>query len=175
MKTVHQLLLTDAYVAEAQRIIIAENRILRLVHQTWWVRWSFRIMMVGGAGFCLYIGVRSVGALCAALLVLGFVTEYTDRRSNARARRLGPAKGTTTTVSMDESGIGIVGALLTSHLKWEALRYRPAVRPDGVLLKLAKTSGVWLPDRALTEGTPSDVRQLLANGFKGGWDDEDRK
>src|SRR6185312_1870193 len=161
-KTVHQLLLTDEYAAEAQRIVIAENRTLRLVQQTWWVRWGFRIMVVGGAGFCLYVGLRSEAALFAGLLLLSLAAEYMGRRSNARIRRLGRAKGTTTTVSMDEDGIDIVGALSSSHLKWEGLRYQPAIRSDGVLLKIAKARGVWLSDRTLTEGTPSNVRQLIS-------------
>ncbi len=172
MKTVHQLLLTDAYAAEAQRVVIAENLALRLIYQAWWVRWTSRAIILGGIAFCLAYGLRSDAALFAGLLILTFVAEYWGLRSNARIRRMGRAKGTTTTVSMDESGIDIVGAFSSSRLKWEGLRYQPAVRSDGVLLKIAKTRGVWLPDRTLTEGTPSEVRQLVSSGFKGGWDDD---
>jgi hypothetical protein len=62
---------------------------------------------------------------------------------------------------MDENGIDIVGALGNSHRKWEAM-LPPAITPDGVLIELFRVSGMWLPDRALVEGSPSDVRQLLA-------------
>ncbi len=36
MKTTHQILLTDEYIAEAQRFAISQNTVLRLMHQTWW-------------------------------------------------------------------------------------------------------------------------------------------
>jgi hypothetical protein len=62
---------------------------------------------------------------------------------------------------MDESGIDIAGALGNSHLKWEAL-YLPVVKRDGVLLKITKAGGLWLPDRTLVEGTPNDVRRLIS-------------
>src|SRR6185312_10548990 len=89
MKTVHQLLLTDAYAAEAQRVVIAENLALRLIYQAWWVRWTSRAMLLGGIAFCLAYGLRSDAALFAGFLLLTFVAEYWGVRSNARVRRMG--------------------------------------------------------------------------------------
>lgn len=172
MKTVHQVLLTDAYAAEAQGIVIAENPALRFFYQTWWVRWLPRFVFAVGIALCLAVGFPVGAAVLAGLLVLGFVVHHLARRSHAKVRRLGRTKGTTTIVSMDEDGIDMVGAFSNTHLQWEGLRFRPAVRPEGVLLKVSKTRGVWLPDRMLTEGTAGEVRQLVTNGFRQGWDDE---
>ncbi len=43
MRTTHQIVLTDEYIAEAQRLVVAQNTMLRLVHQTWWFFWVQRV------------------------------------------------------------------------------------------------------------------------------------
>jgi hypothetical protein len=43
---------------------------------------------------------------------------------------------------------------------------QPAIYPDGVLIKLSRVNMIWLPDNALVEGLPADVRQLLAANVK---------
>jgi hypothetical protein len=161
MKTTHQLLLSDEYIAESQRIQIAENPGLRFIYQTWWVWWIPRIIFVGVIVFCLVIQQRMVAEFMAGFLIFTFFGELFGRRSLAKARDRTRSKGTTTTVSMDESGIDIDGSLGNSHLKWEAL-YVPVVKRDGVLLKFTKAGGLWLPDRTLVEGTSSDVRHLIS-------------
>jgi hypothetical protein len=49
MKIAHQIVLTDEYIAEAQRIAIAQNSVLRLMYQTWWIRWIPRFIFAGAA------------------------------------------------------------------------------------------------------------------------------
>jgi hypothetical protein len=161
MKTVHQLLLSDEYIAESQRVQIAQNRTLRFFYQTWWVWWIPRIILVGIIAFCLAIQLRWDAGLIGGFLLFTFVGEHFGKRSLAKARSRMRAKGTTTTVSMDENGIDIASALGNSHLKWEALQL-PVVKADGVLLKVTSAGGLWLPDRALVEGTPNDVRHLMS-------------
>jgi len=58
MQTVHQLLLTDEYAAEAQGIVIAENSTLRLLYKTAWIRWGSRILFACGIVFCMTYGLR---------------------------------------------------------------------------------------------------------------------
>jgi hypothetical protein len=161
MKTIHQLLLSDEYIAESQRVQIAQNPGLRFTYQTWWVWWIPRVIFVGAIAFCLVIQQRMAAGFLAGFLVFTFCGELFVQRSLAKARGRSRSKGTTTTVSMDESGIDIAGALGNSHLKWEAL-YLPVVKRDGVLLKVTKAGGLWLPDRTLVEGTPNDVRRLIS-------------
>jgi len=43
----------------------------------------------------------------------------------------------------------------------------PVIYPDGVLIKLSRVNMIWLPDSALVEGSPAEVRQLLAANVKG--------
>jgi hypothetical protein len=100
-------------------------------------------------------------------LLLASLGQYLIRRSLGSSRRLGKAKGTTVTVSMDDNGIDIVGAFSNTHLKWEGVRHQPAVRSEGVLLRITKANGLWLPDRALAEGTSGDVRRLVSTHCKG--------
>ncbi len=69
-------------------------------------------------------------------------------------------KGTTTTVSINEQGVDVVGAHGNSHTKWSAM-LPPAVYPNGVALKFNRIATLWLPDSALVGGSPGDVRQLL--------------
>jgi hypothetical protein len=161
MKTVHHLLLSDEYIAESQYVQIAQNRTLRFLYQSWWVWWLPRIVLVGTIAICLTVHLGWAAALIAVFFIFTFWGEHFGRRSLAKARSRTPGKGTTTTVSMDENGIDTVGALGTTHLKWEAVRL-PVVKEDGVLLMVTNTGGLWLPDRTLAEGTPNGVRDLIA-------------
>jgi hypothetical protein len=53
VKTTHQIVLTDEYIAEAQRLSIAQNKTLKFMYQTWWVWWLSRVAMVGFIIFCV--------------------------------------------------------------------------------------------------------------------------
>jgi hypothetical protein len=50
-------------------------------------------------------------------------------------------------------------------LKWVAVQ-EPVIYSNGVLIKLSRLSMLWLPDQCLIEGTPAEVRQLLAENVK---------
>jgi hypothetical protein len=98
-------------------------------------------------------------------LVLSFVGEWVGKRSLAKARKKTRFKGSTSTISMDESGVDVVGEAGNSHAKWLGI-LPPVVLPDGVMVKFSRFAIVWLPDRALVEGSPDDVRKLLAESVK---------
>jgi hypothetical protein len=139
---------------------------LRLMYQTWWFLWIPRIILLGAAiVFWLLIKSYFVAVFFALMVGLSFLGQFLLRRSLTKARRQFRAKGTTTTVSMDTSGINTLGAFGNSHLKWEAV-LKPAIYSNGVLIKLSRLSMLWLPDQYLLEGTPADVRQLLADNVK---------
>jgi hypothetical protein len=162
MKTTHQILLTDEYIAEAQRLAIAQNTVLRLMHQTWWFFWVQRLIFLGAAILFWSLGDSNFLLFFLALMFgLSFLSPFLSRRNLAKARRKFRAKGTTTTVSMDAAGIDMQGALGNSNLKWIAM-LKPAIYSNGVLIKFSRLSMVWLPDQSLSEGSPADVRQLLA-------------
>lgn len=50
-------------------------------------------------------------------------------------------------------------------MKWSGV-LRAIFYPHGVLLELSPRIYSWLPDRSLTEGSPAQVRQLLADRLK---------
>jgi hypothetical protein len=47
VKTTHQIVLTDEYIAEGQRLSISQNKTLKFMYQTWWMWWLPRVAMVG--------------------------------------------------------------------------------------------------------------------------------
>jgi hypothetical protein len=59
----------------------------------------------------------------------------------------------------------VVGEAGNSHAKWPGI-LPPVVYPDGVMVKFSRFALIWLPDRALVEGSPGDVRILLAENVK---------
>lgn len=160
MKTVHRNILDDEYIADAQRLTIAQNWMLRFMYQTWWTWWLPRIAFLGGMAFLVHIGAMRDAVIVGLFLLLTIFGEVHSRWTLARRRRRFRSKGTTTTVTMDDDGIRSVGALGESNLKWKAV-LKAAILPHGVLFQLTRMSWVWLPDRTLVEGTPGDVRQLL--------------
>jgi YcxB-like protein len=163
-KTVHRIAWDDAYLAAAQRAMIAQNWFFRHIYLTWWTWWLPRVGIVGIVGWLAETGVKfdwSFYAFIAGFLLLTFFGEYWGRRSLARARARNRSRGSTTMVTMSDEGIEIVGALGSSRLKWKAPR-SISVKPDGVLLMHSNLSGLWLPDSALAEGTRDDVRQLVS-------------
>lgn len=166
MKTTHQIVLTDEYIAEAQRLSIAQNKTLKFMYQTWWVWWLPRVAMVGFIIFCVANHFDwNVTALFGGFLVLSFLGEWAGKYGLAKARKRTRFKGSTTTVSMDESGVDVVGESGNSHAKWSGI-LPPVVHPNGVVVKFSRFAIVWLPDRALVEGSPEDARKLLSDNVK---------
>lgn len=165
MQTTHQILLSEEYITESQRIAIAQNRVLRFLYQTWWAWWVPRVGMAASIVFLLVERLQSPAMLMGVFLVLSFVGEVYGRRGLAKARARVRMKGTTTTVSMNEEGVDVVGAHGNSHTKWSAM-LPPAVYPNGVALKFTRMTTFWLPDSALVGGSPDDVRQVLKEHIK---------
>ena len=154
----------DASIAAAQRIIIAHNMALRLVYQTWWTWWLPRFAVIGIVGGLAAEGLNfhwNFYAFITAFLLLSVFGEYWAHRSLGHARARAKQKGSTTSITMSDEGIDIAGAYGSSHLKWKGL-HSQVVKPDGILILFSNISGLWLPDTALAEGTPGDVRELVA-------------
>jgi hypothetical protein len=166
LKTTHRIFVDDAYIAETQRLALAQNKALKLMYQTLWGGWLPRLVLfVCGVSFMFAEILRPAGAFSIALLVLSFGGEVLKRRGLAKARKKVRTKGSTNTVTMDDQGIVTSSVFGTSRLEW-TIMLPPAIYPDGVLIKLSRASMVWLPDQTLVEGSPADVRQLLAENVK---------
>jgi hypothetical protein len=165
LKTRHQFVLTDEYIEDAQRLTIAQNKTLKLLYQTWWVWWLPRVVIAGVIIYCLLHHLESTAAVLGTFLVVHFWGQWFGRRTLAKARKNLRTKGSTSVVSMNDQGVDIDGAHGTSHLKWSAMLL-PTIYPQGVLIKFSRLVGLWLPDHALTEGSPADVRKLLAENVK---------
>jgi membrane protein implicated in regulation of membrane protease activity len=166
MKTTHKIVSTDGYIAEAQRLAIAQNKGLKFIYQTWWALWLPRVAMIAFIFFCVVNHFDwSLTAIFVGFLVLSFLGEWLGRRGLAKARKTIRFKGSTTTVSMDENGVDVVGPVSNSHSKWAGL-LKAVVHPNGVSIQVSRISWIWLPDQALVEGSPEDVRKLLAENVR---------
>ncbi len=161
MKTIHQIVLTDDYIAQAQRLAIQHNKALRLMYGSWWIWWVPRIALALATLFLLMHRVTDIVWFPVGFIALSFAVEWSTRRSLTRSRKQARAKGSTATVIMDETGLYIAGVLGTSDVKWGALP-APVFLSDGVLINPPRTSSLWLPDKCLVEGSARDVRQILA-------------
>jgi hypothetical protein len=164
MRTTHTIILSDEYIAEAQRLSISQNKTLKWMYQSWWLQWLARAFMVAFIIYALMNHMESLAVLFGVFLAISFLGEWLGKRGLAKARNNVRAKGTTTVVSINEQGVDLNGALGNSHLKWLAM-LQPAVYPQGVLLRYSRFSALWLPDKALTEGSAADVRRLLAENI----------
>jgi hypothetical protein len=98
-------------------------------------------------------------------LVLSFLREWVGRRSLAKARRQVRFKGSTMPISTDNDGVDVVGEAGQSHAKWSGILSR-VVYPNGVMVKLTPRAAMWLPDQALTVGSPAEVRRVLAENIR---------
>jgi hypothetical protein len=165
MKTTHRFVMTDDYIANAQRMAISQNKTLKFLYQTWWAWWLPRVVIVPSMIVLYLMNLGSTVALFGVILVLSFTGEWLGRRNLAKARNRVRGKGTTTTLSMDDQEIAIENANGNSHLNWSAM-LQPAIYADGVLIKFSRLAMVWLPDQALIEGSAADVRKLLAENVK---------
>ena len=97
-------MITDEYIAEAQRLSIAQNKTLKFFYQTWWAWWLPRTVIVGLMIFLYLINLGSTVVLLGVVLVFSFTGEWLGHRNLAKARKKVRAKGTITTVSMNEQG-----------------------------------------------------------------------
>jgi hypothetical protein len=166
LKTTHRIVLTDEYIAEAQRLAIAPNKPLKFIYQTWWSWWLPRVAMLGFIVYFLANGFDwSLTAMFGAFLALSILGEWLGRRGLAKARKKTRFKGSMTMVSMDENGVDMVGETGNSYSKW-MLMLPPAIFTNGVLVRFTRLGWIWLPDQALIEGSPDDVRRLLAENVR---------
>lgn len=165
LKTTHQFVLTDEYTADAQRLVIAQNKPLKFLYKTWWVWWLPRVIVAGAIIYLLLNHLESTAALLGTFLLFTFWGEWFGRRALANARKNVRTKGSTSVVSMNVQGVDIDAVQGNSHLKWSAM-LQPTICPHGVLIKFSRLAALWLPDYALTEGSPADVRKLLAENVK---------
>ena len=119
------------------------------------------MVLAGILIFSLLNDLEFVSVMIGTILLISVGGEWFGRRNLAKARKKMRFKGSTTTVSMDENGVDIVGETGNSHSKWSGMLV-PAIYPHGVVIKFSRLAMVWLPDQALVEGSTVDVRTLLA-------------
>jgi hypothetical protein len=123
------------------------------MYQTWWAWWVPRIGIVGLIIFCIVNGFdRSLVAMSDAFLVLSFLGEWVARRSLAKARKNTRFKGSTTTVSLEENGVDMVGEVGNSHSKWV---FAPTADRESWLFVTSGLSNDWessVPDSSGVSG-----------------------
>ncbi|HEX4240006.1 MAG TPA: hypothetical protein VHZ53_01245 [Steroidobacteraceae bacterium] len=167
MKVAYSVPVTDEYLKDVQRLVLAQNTGLRLIYQTWWFMWPPRIV---SAGFIVWMCLSdapsfSIVALFGAVLIFTFIQPMLSRRALAKARNRNPIKGSTVTFSIDEQGVNTIGPNSNSLMQWSGLP-SAIFYPQGVLLKVHARGVMWLPDESLVEGIPADARALVRQNVK---------
>lgn len=164
--TVHRIVWDDAYIAASQRMLIETRNWSTRILYKWWGWWIPRVLIAAYIVWLIASGAKVDSmsyAYFVGALLLNVFGELWIYRSLVRARSRHRNRGSTTTVTLSEGGIDTVHPLGKSHLNWKAT-HSTKVEADGVLLMLSSHAGLWLPDAALAEGTPDQVRQLVAVG-----------
>ena len=128
MKTTHQFVMTDEYIAKAQHVTIAQNKALKFLYQTPWARWLPRAVIVAMMIFLYLINLcihcsGAVGRHLAILVRRGVVRsmEFGQKRARESALEAVPSP-----LRWMIKGIDIEGANGNSQLKWSAM-LQPAI------------------------------------------------
>src|SRR5882757_913614 len=83
---VYRIVLTDDYIEEAQRLILAQNRTLRLLYQSPWVWWFPRVTLAASLVILLVVRLPYAALMNGAFLVLTFIGEFHSRWVLTKAR-----------------------------------------------------------------------------------------
>jgi hypothetical protein len=75
MKTTHRFVMTDEYIANAQRMVISQNKTLKFFYQTWWAWWLPRVVIVPSMIVLYLMNLGSTMVLLGAILVAENVTD----------------------------------------------------------------------------------------------------
>jgi hypothetical protein len=167
MNTMHHIEFTEEYLKEAQRLALSQNAVLRFIFLSRWTMWPPAILI---GGFMIFLFEHNQlsfpsGVFFGAMLVCCFVGPLLNGRNLAKTRRRHFMKSSVVTYRLDEQGMDQISPVSNSHLQWPAFS-RVILYPQGVLLKMQSNAYMWLPDKSLTEGSPEDVRRLLADHVK---------
>lgn len=162
IRTLHRIPADDAYVARQQRLILDQGWKARLMYRSSAFQLAILAVILFPFFYARYVGHQSfplplwLGAL--ALWTIGQWTRLSAlSKSRAAVKRALPAA-----VELREDGIRTERPRGSAQLRWSGFP-RAAFYPDGVLLIAGPVgAGLWLPDAALAEGTPEDVRALTA-------------
>ena len=167
MKTTHGVEVTEKYLKEAQRLVLSQNKTLRLMYLNRGLWWSALLVLLGAVIFLASMHAlgSSLGLFFGAAITIAALSQLLIPRSLAKARKRNPMKGSRVTVSMDETGVDSVTPVSNAHLQWAGVS-AAIIYAGGVLLRMQTRTYLWLPDVALIQGSPGDVRGLLADHVK---------
>jgi hypothetical protein len=163
VRTSHHIDFNDKYLRQAQRLMLSQNPVIKFVYLNRWAVWPPLVIL---AGYLVYLGMNHnldffSGFFIGTIIIGSIIFQALQPRNLARARDRNPLKGSMVTMSLDEQGATLVTNVSTASLKWAAFS-RAILYGDGVLLKLQTRAYVWLPDSSLVEGSPKQVRELIA-------------
>jgi hypothetical protein len=167
METTHRVEVTEEYLKEAQRLVLSQNKTLRLMYLNRGLWWSALLVVLGAVIFLATMHALDsfLGLFFGAAITMAASSQLLIPRSLAKARNRNPMKGSIVTVSMDETGVDSVTPVSNAHLQWAGVP-SAIIYAEGVLLRMQTRTYLWLPDVSLIQGSPGDVRGLLANQVK---------
>jgi hypothetical protein len=167
MSITYRIAVTEHYVMRAQQATLDRDAGSQLrARRKQWLRWAVRLGLAVLLVFMIRLHDWSGVALVALGLAGSFAAPLLAQRSLRKARQHAAQSPGELMISVDEQGIDAANSGARDRLPWSAFA-GASVHPDGVLLNLQSRKWFWLPDAALTDGTPAQVRDLLDRALKG--------
>ena len=158
MRVVYAIPLTDDHLVETYAQHRTQQRALL------WLAWPIKIICALGLLALLALGVYAkiyalIGFSAFFLLLLAVGPRFDYWYMRRRWRRH-PQFNDSLQFEAADSGLSYVTPKSSGTIQWSA--YTSAVaRPLGVLLYVTKWDYYWLPDKAITEGSAAEMRDLL--------------
>jgi hypothetical protein len=165
MNVSYRVIADDVYLEALQRLSIRQVPALRFMYQTPWIWWGASVIYVLAIILVIYFRIAWVALPMFALLLMSLYTPRHFAKTLARARGRSPLKDAAIHYSIDDSGLGETAPFSNLHIEWLGFS-RFVEYPDGVLLELKTKRYIWLPDSAITAGTPTDFRRFLGERIR---------
>ena len=162
MSVVYTIPLTDDHIVETYAQQRTQQRALL------WLAWPIKIICALGLIALLGVGVFAkvyfVAAFAVFFLLLLAMGPRFDYWSMRRRWRRHPQFNELLQIEAGDAGLTFSTPKSSGTAQWSV--YTSAVvRPQGVLLYSTKWEYLWLPDKAIAEGSAAEVRELLRAKF----------
>jgi len=133
-----------------------------------WLMWPIKLLcalgLVGLLGLGIFAKLYAIAVFAIFFLALLAMGPRFDYWSMRRRWRRHPQFNKQMQIVASEDGVTFATPTSSGNFQWPA-HTRGVVRPAGVILYTSPADYYWLPDDAITIGTPAEVRELLRAKF----------
>jgi hypothetical protein len=164
MGVVYSIPLTEDHIVETYAQHRTQQRAIL------WLAWPLKILCALGLLALLAVGIYAkivfvigFASFFLLLLAVGPRFDYWYMRYHWKRH---PQKNELLRIEANSAGLSFVTSKSSATAQWDA--YTKAVaRPSGVLIYASGWEYYWLPDKAITEGSAGEMRDLLKSKWQG--------